>query len=99
LARLLGRVLDLATLPPSRLAKSPDVVTTRIVQGGEVYCSVGRAAKMLRTNTMKMKQLMGDGSLDWLNLRVNGRLVVTASSIAAYRRKLIENKRREHQAR
>lgn len=48
---------------------------------------------MLPTNTAKVKQLMGDGSLVWLNLRLNGRLVIPESSILAYQRLLHIQKR------
>jgi hypothetical protein len=69
------------------------VAKTRYVHEGQVYHSVGAAAKMLPTNTAKVKQLMGDGSLVWLNLRLNGRLVIPESSILAYQRLLHIQKR------
>jgi hypothetical protein len=69
------------------------MVRLRIQHSGKVYHTVGGAAKMLRTNTAKVKQLMGDGSLEWLNLRVDGRLYITEESILAYQRTLLERKR------
>jgi hypothetical protein len=70
----------------------------KIVHNGKTYYSVGAAAKMLHTNTMKVKQLMGDGSLEWLNLRVNGPLYIPEASILAHQRTLLEKKRAEFAA-
>jgi hypothetical protein len=42
---------------------------------------------------MKVKQLMGDGTLEWSNLRVNGPLYISEASILAYKRKQLEAKR------
>jgi hypothetical protein len=65
----------------------------RTVRDGKTYHTVGAAAKLLRTNTMKVKQLMGDGTLEWSNLRVNGPLYISEASILAYKRKQLEAKR------
>jgi hypothetical protein len=74
------------------------MVKTRIVHDGVVYYSVGGAAKMLRTNTATVKRLMAERSLEWLNLRTNGRLVIPETSILDYQRHLLFEKRkmREH---
>jgi hypothetical protein len=66
------------------------MVLPRIVKNGIAYHTVGNAAKVLGTNTMKVKQLMGDGTLEWLNLRINGRIYITEASILAYKRALME---------
>jgi hypothetical protein len=65
----------------------------KITRDGKTYYTVGAAAKLLRTNTMKIKQLMGDGSLDWSNLRTNGPLYISEASVLAYQRKQVEIKR------
>jgi hypothetical protein len=65
----------------------------RIIRDGKTYHTVGAAAKLLRTNTMKIKQLMGDGTLEWSNLRVNGPLYISEASILAYKTKQLELKR------
>jgi hypothetical protein len=65
----------------------------KILRDGKTYYTVGAAAKLLRTNTLKVKQLMGDGSLEWSNLRVNGPLYISEASILAYQRKQLERKR------
>jgi hypothetical protein len=70
----------------------------KIIRDGKIYYTVGAAAKLLRTNTMKVKQLMGDGSLEWSNLRVNGPLYISEASVLAYQRKQLEQKRAEREA-
>ena len=51
----------------------------RKTHNGIAYFSVGGAATFLGTNTAKIKQLMGDGTLDWCNLRNNGPIFVRKS--------------------
>lgn len=53
----------------------------KIVHQGQTYYTVGAAAKLLRTNVVKVKELMGNGSLEWLNLSVNGHIVIPQSSL------------------
>ena len=69
------------------------MVRTKVTHAGKTYYSVGGAAKLLSTNTMKVKQLMGDGNLEWSNLRVNGPLYISEASILAYQREQLERKR------
>jgi hypothetical protein len=64
------------------------------VHQGQAYYSVGAAAAMLKTNTAKVKELMGNGSLEWLNLRTNGRIVIPEASILRYQRQVLEEKRK-----
>jgi hypothetical protein len=59
----------------------------------KTYYPVGRAAKMLGTNTAKVKELMVNGDLEWSNLQVNGPLYIPQDSILAYQRRLLELKR------
>jgi hypothetical protein len=65
----------------------------KITLDGKTYYSVGAAAKLLSTNTLKVKQLMSDESLEWSNLRVNGPLYISEASILTYQRKQLERKR------
>ncbi len=58
---------------------------TRMVHQGIAYHSVGGAAKILKTSAAEIKKLMGDGTLEWCNLRTNGRLVVTEASLIKLR--------------
>jgi hypothetical protein len=60
---------------------------TRIIKDGVVYFSIGAAAKLLGTNVMTVRRLMGERQIDWLNLRENGRLVIPESRILDYKRR------------
>lgn len=74
-------------------AGTANMARPKITRDGKTYYTVGAAAKLLRTNALKVKQLMGDGSLEWSNLRVNGPLYISEASILAYQRKQLERKR------
>ena len=65
----------------------------KIIRDGRTFYTVGATAKLLRTNTMKVKRLMADGSLEWSNLRVNGPLYISEASVLAYQRRQLEQKR------
>lgn len=54
----------------------------KILHQGNAYYSVGDAARYLGTTATKVRQMMGDGSLEWAQLRTNGRLLITAESLA-----------------
>jgi hypothetical protein len=71
----------------------------KVIHAGKTYYTVGAAAKLLRTNTVKIKELMGDGSLEWSNLRVNGPLYISEASILAWQRKQLERKRADRAGR
>jgi hypothetical protein len=64
----------------------------RKLYNGEIYCSVPEAARILRTNSTKIKKMMSDGILDWDQLEVNKRLWVRAKSIASIIGRSKENK-------
>ncbi len=60
----------------------------KITHKGEVYYDVASTAWLLRTTAAKVRHLMGEGELEWMQLRLGGRLVVRAESIARYKRRL-----------
>ena len=70
---------------------------SRIIKDGSVYYSVNGAARFMRTNAATVKRLMGEGALEWLNLKTNGNLVIPESSILEYQRDLASIKRFDHQ--
>jgi hypothetical protein len=53
---------------------------------------ITRSELQLRTNTMKVKRLMSNGTLEWLNLRVNGAIYFSEAGILAWQRTLLEKK-------
>jgi hypothetical protein len=64
----------------------------KYVKSGKTYYSVGDAAKLLQTSAPKIRELMGNGILEWTQTRVNGRLVVEAQSILRHRQRKIEHR-------
>jgi len=54
----------------------------KIIHNGIAYFSVPDAAKYLRTNQPKIREMMGDGSLEWAQFKENGKLFVTGTSLA-----------------
>ena len=65
----------------------------KIEHEGKTYYTVPAAAKVLRTNVVKVKQLMADRRLEWLNLRVNGPLYITASSLFDCQEEILRQRR------
>jgi len=63
------------------------VIKLRTKHAGKIYYTVGGAAKVLRTNAFKVKELMVKGELEWENFRANGRLYISETSIIAYLKK------------
>lgn len=51
---------------------------------GRTYCKVSVAARFLGTTPGKIRQLMGDGTLEWAQARVNGPIVVSRDSLVRY---------------
>ena len=54
---------------------------------GKLYMTVSEAAKSLRTTATKIRALMGSEDLYWTQLRTNGKLWVSAESVADYKRR------------
>jgi hypothetical protein len=63
------------------------MIKLRTKHAGKIYYTVGGAAKVLRTNAVKVKELMVQGELHWENFRVNGRIYISETSIIAYLKK------------
>ncbi len=59
----------------------------RIVRDGKVFYSIPETARMLKTSANKVRDYMGDGSLEWIQFETNGRLYVTAESLIGLKQK------------
>lgn len=57
------------------------LVKNQVIHEGKIYYTVAATARMLSTTTTKVRQMMGTGDLEWTQLRVNGRILITAESI------------------
>lgn len=58
----------------------------KVIHKGQAYYSVGATARMLSTSSKKVWEMMGTGDLEATQLRVNGRILITAESIVAYKK-------------
>jgi hypothetical protein len=45
---------------------------------GQGWLTISRAAELLRTNAQGVRKMMGDGSLDWRQTRLNSRTFVVS---------------------
>jgi hypothetical protein len=57
----------------------------KILHEGKVYYTVPDAARYLGTNATKMRQILGKGHVDWTQIRANGKILVTAESLVAFK--------------
>ncbi len=57
-----------------------------IKMGGVPHYTVGTAARLMRTTPARVRGLMGDGTLEWNQGRINGPIVVTVESVRRYLR-------------
>ena len=59
----------------------------KIVIEGKAYYSVAATARLLATTTAKVREKMGSGELEWTQIRTNGRLFISATSILSYEKR------------
>lgn len=57
----------------------------RVLQDGRYWYPVSTAARLLRTNAAKVRQLMGDGTLEWCQKGRSRIMMVSTESTDAYR--------------
>jgi len=55
----------------------------KVLHSGREWCSVGDAARYLRTTHEKIRGFMGDGSLGYTQIRKNGNLYVLVDDLVA----------------
>ncbi len=63
-----------------------DSALGKIIHKGRAYYPVGAAARLLSTTAPKVRELRGLGDLEWTQFRTNGRLMIPAESIVAYKK-------------
>jgi hypothetical protein len=66
---------------------SGGIIVKKYVKDGKAHYSIADAAKLLGTNSRKVRELMGTGTLEWNQTRANGRLIVEAESILRCKRR------------
>jgi hypothetical protein len=67
----------------------PSMTATTIDINGVAHYRVGIAARVLRTTPAKIRALMGDGTLEWNQARVNGPILVTVESVRKFLREQV----------
>ena len=60
-----------------------------IKMGGVPHYTVGTAARLMRTTPARVRGLMGDGTLEWNQARVNGPILVTVESVRKHLREQV----------
>lgn len=53
----------------------------KVIHKGETYYSVADAAKYLGTRADKIREMMGNGTLQYKQLKTNGPLLILATSL------------------
>jgi hypothetical protein len=64
----------------------------KLVHDGVTYYSVSNAARYLSTTNDKVRGMMGDGSLQWAQFKENGKLYITATSLVAKQKALLDSR-------
>jgi hypothetical protein len=64
----------------------------KIIHNGIPYFSVPDAARFLGTTATKVREMMGNGSLEWAQFKENGKLFITGNSLADKQRSMTTTK-------
>ena len=59
----------------------------KIVHEGKAYYTVAATARLLATTAAKVREKMGRGELEWVQLQTNGQLYISAESIVSYEKR------------
>lgn len=58
----------------------------KVTYAGKEWCSVGEAARYLRTNASKVKAFMHNGDLEYTQIRKNGNLYILVTDLVRVQR-------------
>lgn len=61
----------------------------KILHNGKVFYTIPDAARYLGTSATKIRQLIGAGEIEMDQIKTNGKLLVTAESLVAYKYRLL----------
>lgn len=56
----------------------------KIIYEGRPWYSVPAAARLLHASTVRMREIMGKGEVEWTQMRKGGKLVVSIESLLKY---------------
>lgn len=64
----------------------------KVIHDGRVWYGVPAAARLLHTTTAKVRDIMGKGEVEWIQLKTGGKLLLSAESILAYEQRIANDK-------
>ena len=59
-------------------------VERKIIHEGRVWYTVPGAARLLHATTARVREVMGQGQVEWIQLRTDGKLLVSVESLLSY---------------
>jgi hypothetical protein len=59
-------------------------VERKIAHDGRAWYTVPGAARLLHTTTARVREIMGQGYVDWMQLKTGGKLLVSVESLLSY---------------
>lgn len=59
-------------------------VERKIIHEGRVWCTVPAAARLLHTTTARVREVMGQGQVEWIQLKTDGKLLISVESLLSY---------------
>lgn len=65
-------------------------VERKTVHEGRVWHSVPAAARLLRTKTVKVREIMGPGDVEWTQLKAGAKLLILVQSLLHHEQRLKE---------
>ena len=68
-------------------------VERKIIHEGRAWYTVPGAARLLHTTTARVREVMGQGQVEWRQLKTDGKLLVSVESLLSYeQRKTVPKK-------
>jgi hypothetical protein len=68
-------------------------VERKIIHEGRAWYTVPGAARLLRTNTAKIRAIMGSNEVEWTQLKTDGKLLVSVESLLSYEQRKAASKK------
>jgi hypothetical protein len=68
-------------------------VERKIIHEGRVWYTVPGAARFLHTATARVREIMGEGQVEWIQLRTDGKLLISVESLLRYEQQKAASKK------
>jgi len=69
-------------------------VERKIIHEGRVWYTVPGAARFLHTATARVREIMGEGQVEWIQLKTDGKLLISVESLLRYEQQKAALKKR-----